>query len=274
MKKKLVTAALTLALVGTICVGLVACGNNQDPFYNKTYTLTGTCTIDWDKKDWTDSYMGESKDVSLRQIFTRHWDEIDWNKTKEQNSRGNLNYTLPPHGTLQEFLDSFNDFQQNAFKDEAGLKFSFSGKDDLKLTLTLTEAMKTNGALSGYPTEITMPFADSEAKFEAIKPHENLYHVGLYREGYEGYGVYKKDDTHFMIVFVDVNPWRRGFNCGIVTYVVKDNGDGGTFPESTIVLSENYTIFGVYASQEKVEGQGDMIKQIEYRFDFEDTKNK
>ena len=42
MKKRFVTIVVALVCAIACTVGLAGCRDDQDPFYNKTYTLTGT----------------------------------------------------------------------------------------------------------------------------------------------------------------------------------------------------------------------------------------
>ena len=261
MKKKLIPSVMALAGVMVCTIGLSACGNDQEPYYNKTYTLPGTCTIDWDGKVWTDVYAGEDKWVSLKTIVSRHWDEIDWNETAKRNDP--LEATAPPHETLQAFMDSFKEFEQKAFKDVAGLSVSLSGKDDLKLTVSMPEAIMQDGALKGYDAEITMPFAETEEQYNAITLHENVR--GYFRAGYTGRGFYKMDDTHFLTVFVDVNPWRRLFDIEISVCEIHEEGGLSIYD----VLSTNRnSVYCLY------DAKGEEIKTIEYHIDFEDAKTK
>lgn len=247
MKKKLVPLIMALVCAVVCTVSLAACGSkDNDPYYNKTYTLTGGAVIDWTSKDFADNYKYAMTNVSQKQILETYWDKIDWDRTLRHVENP------PAHGSIDELIASFKDIEEKGYEPYAGLKFSFSGKDDLKLTLTLNEFFTDKLGLSAYyDAELTMPFAETPEQFEAIKPQTKYESPISYDgEGYYGAGVYEGKDDHVLVVEFYVEKYVKNLHITIRDVVVGTNYDGDG--DASIIFQTADTAMTLYDADENV----------------------
>lgn len=266
-KKKLFTAALSFVLAVGLLVGVTACGGSKDnePYYNNTYTISGTCTIDWDGKDYRDNYgQDSSKYFSQREIIEKYWDVIDWDKTFAMN---NMDMdSLPAHGSVDEFIQSFKEFEEYAYESLAGLKISVSGKDNPTLTVTFTSEMMEYPQLSNhYDAEITMPLCETNEQFAANQPFAGYNQHSFDTPGYCGIGVYKTEDNHVLTVDFNVEKYVKGIHLRLCDYELNTDGE---CVNTEILLEDEFSVMTLY------DAQGKNIWDVRFYIDFKVTDNK
>ena len=268
MKKKAISILLALVCSVVCAFSLTACGNkDNDPYYGRTYTLTGKCVIDWENKFFYDNYEQDySKNYSQKELLEKHWDKIDWNKTFE------MNYVdvekIPAHDSAQEFMQSFKEFEESGLESLAGLKISVSGKNNPTLTLSFTEEMMQFSMINEhYDAEITMPFCETNEQFAANKPfnNEDSYQRSFDTPGYSGIGVYKTEDNHVLTVDFSVEKYVKNIHLTIVDYEV--NASGNNIGQQGLLRDEMSAIT-LY------DADGSTILDIRFFIDFEVSKNK
>lgn len=235
MKKKSAAVATALACAGVLaCIcALSACGDGRETIYNKTFTLTGGHTTDWTGKNFSDNYGELGEDISQKRIVETYWDKIDWSASGIEDSLANAD-------ALIAYVDA-----APIFKELEGLTFSFTGKDDLKLTLTLPESLSD----WGYGTSVEMPFAETQEKFNelGVSLTWNGGSVTPYfsdETGFGGYGVKEEANGFFFVEF------KVGYN-GIQFSFVKivndvrtvDRNSRGMCP--TLISKEGSTIIQI-----------------------------
>ena len=270
MKRKLVAIVLTIVLSVALCVGLTACdgGNKNEAYYNNSYTLAGTCTIDWDGKYYYDNYASDfSKNYSQKEIIEKHWDAIDWDRTFEE---AGLNGNDVPHSTFDEFKGCFEDYEEYFYEQVAGLKISISDKSDLQLTISFPDNWMENEVVSDhYASEITMPFYETKEAFAQNKPYSgfDMETCGIgFEKGYMGAGVYKTQDNHVLVVQFSVQQFVKDISVVITDYTVDANSDD--VPEPLVLFQTEFTVLNLYDTN------GNKILDIRNQIDFDVAKNK
>lgn len=191
--KKTFIALLAAAVCSVTCImGLTACSKDSEPYYGKEYTLTGKSVIDWTGKNYSPD--DDDKDYSQREIVEKNWDKIDWSKTTDPINKEHVEIA---HSDVDGFINALAAVQENYYSDAKDLKVSVIKSDDgLQLKLALPEGLK-----NGYPEEITMPFAETQEKFNEIKPAELSYLTIFPKEGYSGVGIYTSEDKVLVVNF-------------------------------------------------------------------------
>ena len=268
-KTKLISTVLILALAVMLCFGFAACNDEQqnESYYNNTYTLSGTCTVDWDSKYYYDNYEPDySKNYSQKEIIEKHWESISWDRTFEA---AGLNGNDVPHSTFDEFRSCFEDYEEYFYEQVADLKFSFSGKDNLELTISFPSNWTEQEALSDhYESEITMPFYESAEQFAQNKPYENFDLTTVaFEAGYSGVGVYKTQDNHVLVVEFTLQKYINDINVKITDYTITADGND-TADEPALLFETVYTVLYLY------DANGNSILDIRNQIDFEVAKNK
>ena len=262
MNKKIVSLVLALICVVACAFAFTACDNNKEnePYYGKTYTLTGKVVVDWTSKYYYDNYTQDyNNKYSQKDLLKKHWDEIDWDKTL---SAAGLNANDVPHGTVDEFIALFEDFEENAFEQLNGLKLSFSDKKDLKLTMTLPQNwMEEPDVSDHYDSVITMPFCETQAQYEQNKPYAGIEDTRTFgfEKGYLGVGVYKTEN-HVLAVEFSVEKYVNDIRIGIVDYEL--DADGNLVQATDFLTSDHIAMY-------ILDAQGNSILSIQFFFNFE-----
>lgn len=196
--KKLITTFLAIVCVITSVCMLTAC-NDRTPYYNKTFTFTGEQSIDWNGKNFADNYGDLGVDVSQKQLIEKYWDKIDFSKTGISSATN-----------ADDLIKKIESAKTYAVLKDVSL--SFTGKDELQLTITLPAEF----ASWGYGETVMMPFAETQSQLNAIKPQE--LNLTIYEEdlGYNGIGVKSIGDRTIVVTFsvsyVDVNLEITSYN--------------------------------------------------------------
>lgn len=194
--KKLISAIVAILCCAMCCLSLAACANDT-PYYNKKYTFTGEQEINWNAKNYFDNYSGDlDKEMSQKQILEKHWDKIDFSKSD-----------IPSASSVDDLIAKID--ATKIFDSIKGFAFSFSGKEDLKLTLTLPETYSD----WGFGSEITMPFAETQSKLNQIRPQwlDNGAAITEENFGFLGIGI-KEDGNKAIEVSFSVSSVTVYFN--------------------------------------------------------------
>lgn len=183
MKKLISTVLAIICAITCVCL-LSACDDERTPYYNKTFTFTGEQSIDWNGKNFADNYGDLGEDVSQKQIIEQYWDKIDLS---------NNDLTAANADELISKIDGVK-----VFTDLQGLSLSFTDKDNLQLTVTMSAELKD----WGYGDKITMPFAETQQKLNTIKPQGlDGYNIGEESLGYSGVGMKTEGDKTLVVYF-------------------------------------------------------------------------
>lgn len=244
--KKLIPIALVLVVVFACAFAFAACNNTEqyDPYYGKTFTLTGLGKVDWDSKASSDSYnLGEKNVYTKRELLTKYWDKIDWDVTL---GMADLPADAVPHATVDEFVAIFEETEQNYYADLKDLSFTISQKSDLQLTLTLPQSLMEYPELSNnYSAKMTMPLYEINDTLAANKPFADFPLEEQYLEtpGYSGLGIYAGENGHFLRVRFSLGQFDGNLWFDIYDYQV--DGDGHIVDTNVIYTHQNRLI-GMY----------------------------
>ena len=265
MKKKLAAFAIGTACALTCALAFVGCGKTNDPYYNKTYTLTGTATIDWTSKKWYDSYAGEEKNVSQQEILERHWNEIDWKRTVE--STGGDASLMPAYASPAEFIEECKTFETERYKDFAGFKISFAEQGKMEMTITFPTNARTDYGLSDYGLDaLTMTYAETAKQYQAINPHESLNFGTYVNHGYHAVGIYKLNEERFLMINFMVEQYVEKIHFEIKDYRIEPN-DGNSYVVGNTIITTMNSAVTLYDST----GKG--ILPVDYAINFTVTDN-
>ena len=276
MKKKLLTSILALTLASACAVGFASCGSKtNNPYYDNTYTITGGAHVDWDSKKYYDNYTQDSsKNWSQRELLEKNWDAITWDYTLEWT--GATENELK-HGSVDELIASYDKLLENFYEQSKGLAFSFSGKDDLKLTLSLPANWMQEAVVSDYyESTLTMPFYETREAFSANLPYEGFDPMTIsFDEGYCGAGVFKTEKDHVLVAEFSLEKYVTNLRVRIYDYTL--TGDPENPVESLLWLEINSypSVLQVWHYEATEEGgHGSTVLSPYVYADFEVTKNK
>ena len=276
MKKTLLTGILSLTLAAACTVGFAACGSkHSDPIYNKTYTITGSAHIDWDTKDYYDNYtQDDSKAWSQRELLEKNWDAITWDATLEWIGATEDDIK---HGNVDELIASYDKYLKNFYEQAKGLAFSFSSKDDLKLTLSLPANWMEDPAVSDYyESTITMPFYETREAFAADLPYEGFSPESIgFNEGYSGAGGFKTGSNHVLVVKFFFEEYRENLQINITDYTL--TGDPDNPIDSLLWLDIDFyprAFQTFHYEEDETGGHGSAVLSPYVYTDFEVTDNK
>ena len=238
--KKIIPIILALMCVVACALSFTACKDNdvQEPYYGKTYTLTGLGKIDWDTKASSDCHnLGEKKDCTKRELLTKYWDKIDWDVTL---GMADLPADAVPHATVDEFIAVFEETEQTYYTYLKDLSFTISKKSDLKLTLNIPQSLMDYPELgNNYSAQMTMPLYENDDTLSANKPFADfpLEEQSLETPGYYGMGIYAGENGHFLRVRFGIGQFDGNLWFDIYDYQV--DGDGHIVATNVIYIHEN-----------------------------------
>ena len=262
--KKFIPIMLVVVCALACTFAFTACSNNnQEPYYGKTYTMTGKAIIDWETKLYRDNYkQADNDDHSQKELLTKYWDDIDWDVTLE---RAGLPADAVPHGSIEEFVALFEETEQNLYEHVKGLQISVSDKSDPKLTITFPTDDNDyfRGYLANnYGSKLTMPLYESDDKLAANKPFNDfpLQEQSLDNPGYFGMGVVKGENNHVMTIRFNVAQYEDRLTFDIFDYEL--DSDGNMIDRTTVFQVES-SIFTLYNKD------GNSILSIDCKIDYD-----
>lgn len=266
--KKLIPLVLVVVCVLACAFTFTACSNKdeQEPYYGKTYTFTGTATIDWNSKQYRDNYKkADNKDHSQKELLEKYWDDIDWNKTFEI---AGLSANDVPHGSVAEFIAVFEETEKNLYDYAKGLEISVSNKSNPKLTITFPTG--DNDYFRGMlmdkydSSKLTMPLCETNAKLAQNKPFDSfdLQSASYDTPGYCGLGVYKTENGHVLTVRFNVQQFVKGIGLTITDYEIDNSGSEPVVTQTTVFQTRD-DIMWLYDSE------GQSIMYIDCKADFQ-----
>ncbi len=135
--KKFILLIVSVAMIAAACMFGAGCENVKIlSLYDSTFTFTGkTLPLEWDKSMGIKWLESDSFDESVKKLVEKHWNEIDWDVTRE--SWQNELYENGVSHTIAEELDAEATQSVDAFINyfDGAIQTIYSGLKDISVTV-------------------------------------------------------------------------------------------------------------------------------------------
>ena len=135
--KKFILLIVSVAMIAAACMFGAGCENVKIlSLYDSTFTFTGkTLPLEWDKSMGIKWLESDSFDESVKKLVEKHWNEIDWDVTRE--SWQNELYENGVSHTIADGLDAEATQSVDAFINyfDGAIQTIYSGLKDISVTV-------------------------------------------------------------------------------------------------------------------------------------------
>ena len=159
--KKIVIFILTSSLTALLCAMMSSCGGTKIlSLYDTTFTYTGeTLPLEWNKSMGTVWFETDSHKESVKQLLIKHWNEVDWEITKNywnelmvslgKNNDVTQGINDKTTSSVDEFINYFNLIGNNFYSKLKDVSITVGSKSE-KVDVTLHALNKSDVTYECY----------------------------------------------------------------------------------------------------------------------------